>query len=125
MTSYCTISGVMKTHEALQEHTHVLEATLAQRESSVVEMSSHVQEELVRKERRCTDLAAQVEKLQTAVQEEKNSAKESKKLVSGRVPCRAVITWSIISQFLTIDGTQRALYEVSCEFKPLSLQCLA
>ncbi len=58
-----------------------MEAALARSESSVVQVTSHIEDELQRKERQGTDLREQLQEIQDLLEQEKQANKEIKKQV--------------------------------------------
>ncbi len=75
------LSGVMQSHSALKEHTSILEATLAQKEGSAVQLTSHVHEQIIHKDKELNDLKTKVKDLEDAIAKEKLNVKDIKKQV--------------------------------------------
>ena len=73
------IAGILHSHTTLKEHASTLELTLASRESSVVQLSSQVQDEVERKDREIADLVDQIKLLDEALLKERQSIKDVRK----------------------------------------------
>ena len=77
----------MQNYEQLKTHTGVLESLIASKESSSVEMTSQVQQDLLQRERNIEELRTNVKALEGDLQKEKSVAKELKKQVSVLTSC--------------------------------------
>ena len=73
------VLGILHSHTTLKEHASSLELTLASKESSVVQLSSQVQDEVERKDREITDLVDQIRLLDDALLKERQSIKDARK----------------------------------------------
>ena len=75
------VLGILQSHSALKEHAHVLEEALAMRESSVQEMSSHVQGDFIRRDKMISELKDKVKVTEEQLNKEKQAVKDAKKQV--------------------------------------------
>lgn len=73
------LAGFLKSHSTLKEHASLLEANLASKESSVVQMSSEVEEELRVRDRQVVELKEQVGLLEDSLAKEQQNAKDIRK----------------------------------------------
>ncbi|XP_014674761.1 PREDICTED: golgin subfamily A member 3-like [Priapulus caudatus] len=70
------LAGVEETHQALKEHTDSLEATLAGRETTIVELDAHAQAVLLSKEQENQTCRQRMKSLQREIDEHRRSIKE-------------------------------------------------
>ena len=75
-------AGFLNTQSALREHASTLEATLASRESSVVQLSSQTQDELDSRDREIVNLRDQLKLLEEGLAKERQGVKEARKQAS-------------------------------------------
>ena len=73
--------GVIQSHTSLKHHTSNLEETLAQKESSIVELDSSVQSELAKSQRQQADLTERLEILEETLTKERENLTEIKEKV--------------------------------------------
>ncbi len=77
--------GVLQSHSALKDHTSSLEAALAQREGSAVELTSHVHEQMIAKDKEVEEFRTKVQEMGEVIAKEKQNVKDVKKQASLRL----------------------------------------
>uniref|UniRef100_A0AAV2MTY6 Golgin A3 n=1 Tax=Knipowitschia caucasica TaxID=637954 RepID=A0AAV2MTY6_KNICA len=76
------LAGLAQSHNALREHSNVLETALAKREADLVQLNLQVQAVLKRKEEEDQQMRQVVQKLQLALEKEKSKVNELKEQVA-------------------------------------------
>ncbi|XP_008334804.1 golgin subfamily A member 3 isoform X3 [Cynoglossus semilaevis] len=76
------LAGLAQSHNALREHSNVVEAALAKRESDLVQLNLQVQAVLKRKEEEDQQMKQVVQTLQLALEKEKSKVKDLKEQVA-------------------------------------------
>ncbi|XP_066545073.1 golgin subfamily A member 3 isoform X1 [Amia ocellicauda] len=76
------LAGMGQSHNALREHTNILETALAKREADLVQLNLQVQAVLKRKEEEDNQMKQLIQTLQAALQKEKATVKDLKDQVA-------------------------------------------
>ncbi|KAM4745572.1 golgin subfamily A member 3 isoform 2-T2 [Anableps anableps] len=76
------LAGLSQSHNALRDHTNILESALAKREADLVQLNLQVQAVLKRKEEEDHQMKQLVETLQLALEKEKTKVKDLKEQVA-------------------------------------------
>ena len=80
-TCVCVLPGLQQTYTALKEHSGRVEAAMAARESSVMELSSHADSELLRQAHELHTLTDRLSQIESLREEEQQAAARLKSQV--------------------------------------------